>query len=137
MLEYKYGKYKLKFTYRGGKASPFDSTNKNNFVVTITNDESGNFCHVDYWDKVEMIDEKRGAEAFVKILQTSMIGMLNPLQFCAMMDLDPEDELRAKPKFEACRAVTEQVAPVVTEDYRLIFDRMARKQGLEIARRKS
>ena len=136
---YSYGRYKLTFHYKGDKGSPFKPSNENNFVVKLEDTKCGRFCHVDYWttEKQTELTEKQGAEALVRIIQTALIGAQDPMVFSEMMGLDHRFEESVRPKFEHCRNITEAVVNVIREDFRDVMNRLAVKNGLEIARRKS
>jgi len=136
MNTYSYGRYKLTFTYKGDEGSPFLASNTNNYVVKVEDTKSKKFCHVNYWGKSKEMSEKIGAEAFIMLMQTALIGAQEPMVFCEMMHLNPEFEESSRPKFEACRDVTEKLVHVVNEDYRDVMGRLARKNGLQLARRK-
>ena len=119
--------YRLESTYAGDKSSPFDPDNKHINIIKITNERSKNFAHYEVWgtDEDPKIDtEKLLIYKSFGLLQTALIGALDPLNFCKAMGLPPDDELISRPKFEACRATTKAMFMLLTENINDIMHEM-------------
>jgi len=124
--------YKLESTYIGDKSSPFDPNNKHINIIKITNEKNGNFAHYEVWgttDDPVISTEKQLIFKFFSLLQTALLGSLDPLNFCKAMGLPPENQLISEPKFLACRATTKAIFAMLTENIHDIMREMI-GQGL-------
>ncbi len=126
--------YHLEATYVGDRSSPFDPDNMHINIIKITNERSGNFAHYEIWgtdDDPRVNTERLLIYKFFGLLQTALLGALDPLNFCRAMGLPPDNELISRPKFEACRATTKAMFSILTENIHDIMREMI-AQGLAL-----
>lgn len=124
----------MKCLYLGDKASPLDPSNKNCHSLTIIdtkqNGKRDTFLTWSANADSKIRTPKEIITAFGRLVHTAMIGGTAPLQFCKIMQIDPEDK-RSELLFLKCRDITQRLTEVVKENpLKVILE--LKKQGIEV-----